>query len=320
MLNHITENNARYEWDAHVLLTMHNSNLAHWCACMTDPLNKGDELCVYSLCDMLKQHAFIFTRTKPWTMVDGSIANLTITELCMICDVHLIYLGDNNFGVLKYKPHMMSPLTSPTAKAAPEPTPQAVNHQHTPVQSPETESGTVVGILSEDLNSRTVITLQQSPIASELEAVKSLLALKSESNSQDQDTNITKTEHPTGDTLDIAMESVEKTEEGKPVSPTSLFNNRPEADSTSSVTETPMVISKACIVETNAVEMNQPTVQDDSTPGGVVIVPLPSRPVTPVTLYPANKVINSIPVKPSSSTSHNQPTIAVIQTKKSSIP
>ena len=68
MLNHIANNTARYEWDAHVLLTMHDSNLAHWSACMTDPLNKGDKLCVYTLCDMLKWHAFIFTKMKPLWM------------------------------------------------------------------------------------------------------------------------------------------------------------------------------------------------------------------------------------------------------------
>ena len=54
MLNHVAENTARYEWDAHLLLAMHGSNLARWSAHMTDPLNKGDELCVYVLCDMLK--------------------------------------------------------------------------------------------------------------------------------------------------------------------------------------------------------------------------------------------------------------------------
>ena len=60
---------------------------------MTDPLNKGDELCVYALCDMLKQHAFIYTKTKPWTTVDGSIADLTVAELYMICDVCLIFVN-----------------------------------------------------------------------------------------------------------------------------------------------------------------------------------------------------------------------------------
>ena len=84
MLNFIVDNIARYEWDAH---SMHGLNLARWCAIMTNPLNKGDELCVYSLCDMLKRYAFIFTKTKPWTTVDGSIADLTVAELCLICDV-----------------------------------------------------------------------------------------------------------------------------------------------------------------------------------------------------------------------------------------
>ena len=54
MLNHVAENTSRYEWDAHLLLAMHRSNLARWSAKMIDPLNKGDELCVYALCDMLK--------------------------------------------------------------------------------------------------------------------------------------------------------------------------------------------------------------------------------------------------------------------------
>ena len=44
MIKFITENNAHYEWDAHVLLKMHDSNLARWTASMTDVLNKGDEL------------------------------------------------------------------------------------------------------------------------------------------------------------------------------------------------------------------------------------------------------------------------------------
>ena len=54
MLNFIAENMAHYEWDAHVLLKMHGTNLARWVASMTDMLNKGNELSIYALCDMLK--------------------------------------------------------------------------------------------------------------------------------------------------------------------------------------------------------------------------------------------------------------------------
>ena len=61
MLRFVADNLAHYEWDAHVLLKMHGSNLARWTANMTDILNKGDELAIYALCDMLKRHAFVYT-------------------------------------------------------------------------------------------------------------------------------------------------------------------------------------------------------------------------------------------------------------------
>ena len=115
---------------------------------MTDPLDKGDELCVYSLGDMLKRHAFIHTKTKPWTTVDSSITDLTVAELCMICDVCLIFLGDKNFVVLKFEQCIQSLITSPAASGTdekPDRTPEVMNS----VEG-EPLSGTVVGILNED--------------------------------------------------------------------------------------------------------------------------------------------------------------------------
>ena len=54
MLTFVTENTTRYEWNAHVLLKMHGTNLDGWVKTMTDCLNRGDELAIYALCDMLK--------------------------------------------------------------------------------------------------------------------------------------------------------------------------------------------------------------------------------------------------------------------------
>ena len=107
MLTSIAENTTRYEWNAHVLLKMHGTNLDGWVKTMTDCLNRGDELAIYALCDMLKRHAFVFTWTKPWTTVDGSIGSLTVPKLCMMCDVRLIYLGNNKFSEIKCKPEVL---------------------------------------------------------------------------------------------------------------------------------------------------------------------------------------------------------------------
>ena len=117
-------------------------------------------------------HAFIFTKTKLWTTVDSSIADLTLAELCMIYDVCLIYLGDNNFSVLKYKPCVQSPLNSQAAQITINKPNQILDQ----TQSSETSTGMMVGILNEDLNSGTVVTLPQSPVSVELEATKGFLA------------------------------------------------------------------------------------------------------------------------------------------------
>ena len=126
-------------------------------------------------------------KTKPWTTVDGSIADLTAAELCMICDVRLIFLGDNNYGILRYKQRIQSPITSPASSGIDKKPDTTV--ESTVTSAEETVPGTVVGVLNEDLSTGTVVTLPQSPVSIELKAAKSLLALKNEGDTTNQDNN-----------------------------------------------------------------------------------------------------------------------------------
>ena len=298
MLNHVAENTSCYEWDAHLLLTMHRSNLARWSAKMTDPLNKGDELCVYTLCDMLKRHAFIYMKTKPWTTVDGSIADLTVAELCIICDVCLIFLGDNNYGTLKYKQCIQSPITSPASSGIDEKPDTNVESIATPAR--ESGPGTVVGVLNEDLSTGTVVTLPQSLISIELETAKSLLALKNEGDTTNQCNN----QQPLNSSLP-------PTSPAHPVTNNSI-PNPPPPEATLNKTVKPNKgsenLSGAAVskennltqdVETQAVEMAAVEMSpesdpvDTSTPGGVVILPLPSCLVTPLNIHPENKKVET---------------------------
>ena len=98
----------------------------------------------------------------------------------MLCDVRLIFLGDNNFGVLKYKQRIQSLITPPAIQD----TEEKMNQNSTMADPAEadTSSGTVVGILSDDLNSGTFVSLPKLPAAVKIEAAKCLLALKSEVN------------------------------------------------------------------------------------------------------------------------------------------
>ena len=65
MLTFIAENTTQYEWNAHVLLKMHGTTLDGWVKTMTDCLNRGDELAIYALCDMLKRHALYLLGLNP---------------------------------------------------------------------------------------------------------------------------------------------------------------------------------------------------------------------------------------------------------------
>ena len=175
MLTFVAENTTRYEWNAHVLLKMHGTTLDGWVKTMTDCLNRGDELAIYALCDMLKRHAFVFTRTKPWTTVDGSIGSLTVPELCMMCDVRLIYLGNNKFSEIKCKPEVLSPL--------PKPKPFREEENPRTLDSPSEEL--VVGILDESKSSCTLISLPRSLETEKIELAKQDMSLKLEGESND---------------------------------------------------------------------------------------------------------------------------------------
>ena len=174
MLNYVAENTAWYKWDAHVLLKMHGSNLARWVATMTDCLNRGDELAIYAMCDMLKQHVFVFTHTKPWTTVDGSIAMLMISELCMMCDVRLIYLGNNKYVEIKCKPEVLSPLPKPIKFKCETPTGSPLGSLM--LASPTQD--VMVGILDKIQTSCTLVTLPTSPQATQIEASRSQISMK----------------------------------------------------------------------------------------------------------------------------------------------
>ena len=297
MINHIAENSARYEWDAHVLLTMHGSNLARWSARMTDPLNKGDELCIYSLCDMLKRHTFVYTKTKPWTTVDGSIADPTVAELCMLCDVRLIFLGDNNFGILKYKQRIESPITA----LAVQDTDDITNQNSTTVDRmiADTSSSAVVGILSDDLNTGTVVSIPNSPAAAEIEAAKCLLVLKREKSvaqtlpestcdriTENALTQPERDDHTTAASPVKQLNDTEMLLSSINRNTTSLNKDSRHVETTTVETDTVETIA--------AVSTTIVTPPVNKTPGGVVILPLPSRPTTPLNTHPMNKTVVTV--------------------------
>ena len=64
--------------------------------------NCGDALAIYAMCDLFGVHSCVITCTKPWTTVANTFKG-TAMDVLKLCQVKLIYLGDNKFGKLVAK-------------------------------------------------------------------------------------------------------------------------------------------------------------------------------------------------------------------------
>ena len=99
MIKFVTANSARYNWDAHLYLSMHGLNLESWIQRMMFWENSADALAIYSLSDMLGIHTTVLTKSKPWTTVSGNFQE-DVYDLLRISEVILVYLGQDRYARL----------------------------------------------------------------------------------------------------------------------------------------------------------------------------------------------------------------------------
>ena len=99
MIKFVTANLARYNWDAHLYLTMHGLNLESRVQRMMFWENGADALAIYSLSDMLGIHTTVLTKSKPWTTVSGNFQG-DVYDLLRISEVILVYLGQDRYARL----------------------------------------------------------------------------------------------------------------------------------------------------------------------------------------------------------------------------
>ena len=104
MINFVSENKERYMLDGHIVLKMHETNLNAWACKMTYWENSADELALYALSDLTKQHTVVITNTKPWSTVHPNVNLKDIYDLLNVCSVRLLFLGNNKFGRLRPRP------------------------------------------------------------------------------------------------------------------------------------------------------------------------------------------------------------------------
>ena len=103
MFQFVAATQKRYNWNAHLYLTMNQLTLDTWIQKMIFWENCADALAIYCLSDMLGIHTTVLTRSKPWTTVSGDYIG-GVEDLLRISGVCLVYLGQDRYARLLKKP------------------------------------------------------------------------------------------------------------------------------------------------------------------------------------------------------------------------
>ena len=99
MLQFVMSNRRKYDWNAHLYLSMNRMNLGLWLERLSFFDVGADALAIYALSDMLGLHTTILTLTKPWTTICGEYGG-TVEDLLDVSSVNLVYLGQHRYARL----------------------------------------------------------------------------------------------------------------------------------------------------------------------------------------------------------------------------
>ena len=102
MVEWINENKQTFESQTLLAFTTKDRDLDSWLSNIDSNSIPGDEFALFALCQMYNRHALIVTSNQTWTSVHPKYG-LDDHDLRQKCDLHLIYLGGDAFGILKPK-------------------------------------------------------------------------------------------------------------------------------------------------------------------------------------------------------------------------
>ena len=92
-----------YKKIRHVILGLKNINIMQWMDVMEKPTVAADELAIFILSKLYGKHTVIYNKSKPWSTLDPPYL-MSETELHDNCQIHLVHIGKDSYGILRRKP------------------------------------------------------------------------------------------------------------------------------------------------------------------------------------------------------------------------
>ena len=112
MLNDLTcseVNNNYYGRAGFICLQMKGMSLDDWSKQQACRSTRGDEFSVYVLCHLFMHHAMIHSKSRPWYTIQQVVGGFNYTSACQ---THLLYMGNQRYGILIPKPPSIPPVIS----------------------------------------------------------------------------------------------------------------------------------------------------------------------------------------------------------------
>ena len=79
------------------------TDLENWLYDQSDPNGYGDDVLLFAFCREYNRHCIVFSKSGIWTTVN-TVGELSVSDLILMCDVIMVYLGRGLFGIARKKP------------------------------------------------------------------------------------------------------------------------------------------------------------------------------------------------------------------------
>ena len=111
LLKNITSDTSFYKERCAACLQSKDISFEVWVEQLADERIFCDELALMGLCNLYQRHCVVLTQNKLWSTIQAD-APMNLLDLLKECSICLIYLGNQRFGVLTWRPRLPKKVAS----------------------------------------------------------------------------------------------------------------------------------------------------------------------------------------------------------------
>ena len=109
MLSAISSDFNYYQTVAWLILQLRKTTLSEWCNIMHAVTTPADELAIFALSRLYRQHSIVYTKDKTWSTI-GTSTPMNEKDVYYQCDLKFILMGKGHYVQLIKKPLVSMPV------------------------------------------------------------------------------------------------------------------------------------------------------------------------------------------------------------------